>query len=156
MATEGGMAVDERRKYLGLVKQRYQQRGRAERGQLLDEMPAVTGLHRKSLIRLMAAPTLVRPVRQGGRGRKYGLAVGRVARLAWETADDVCAERLTPGLPSTARQLARFGKVELTPGLECLLGEISVSKVQRFTPRAPRRDRPRLSKTGQPTTVEIG
>src|SRR5512136_2843408 len=107
------MTVDERRKYLQLVRQRYRAAGRAERGRLLEEMALVTGLHRKSLIRLMGAPTLARQPRKGGRGRTYGPEVGRVVRLVWETLDYVCAERLKPALPSTARQLARFEELEL-------------------------------------------
>lgn len=142
------MTVNERRKYLALVRQRYKVAGRAERGQLLEEMEAVTGLHRKSLIRLMAAPTLVRQPRRGGRGRKYGPDVGRMVRLVWETLDYVCAERLKPALPSTARQLARFEEIDLTPEVAALLAEISVSTVQRFIRRLPRRDRPRLPRKG--------
>ena len=52
MATEVSITVDERRKYLAVVSKRYEAAGRSERGLLLDEMAAVTGLHRKSLVRL--------------------------------------------------------------------------------------------------------
>ena len=53
MTTEEEMTIDERRKYLRKMKQRYIKAKRQERSQLLDEMEAVTGLHRKSLTRLM-------------------------------------------------------------------------------------------------------
>ncbi len=49
----GKMTVDERYKYLRQMQKRYKKAGRKERGRLLDEMEAVTSLHRKSLIRLM-------------------------------------------------------------------------------------------------------
>lgn len=42
------MTVDERRKYLSIVKPRYIKAGRAEKGQILDEMEAVTGMDRKT------------------------------------------------------------------------------------------------------------
>ncbi len=48
------MTVDERRHYLRLLQDRYRRGGKRERGRLLDSMEATTGLHRKSLIRLMA------------------------------------------------------------------------------------------------------
>jgi hypothetical protein len=48
------MTVDERRHFLRLLQDRYHRGGRWERGRLLDSMEAATGLHRKSLIRLMA------------------------------------------------------------------------------------------------------
>ena len=53
MNTEDKMTVHERRKYLNKMKQRYRKAKRRERGELLDEMEAVLGLHRKSLIRLI-------------------------------------------------------------------------------------------------------
>ena len=53
MATEDQMTVNERRKYLQLMKPRYQQAKRPERSRLLTDMQQVTGLHRKSLLRLL-------------------------------------------------------------------------------------------------------
>jgi hypothetical protein len=53
MPTEDQMNVTEHRKYLKLMKARYVAAERAERGRLLTEMEQVTGLHRKSLTRLM-------------------------------------------------------------------------------------------------------
>jgi len=46
MSTEDKMNIDERRKYLRRMKRRYVQADRKERGRLLDEMEAVTELHR--------------------------------------------------------------------------------------------------------------
>ncbi len=51
------MSIDERRKYLKRVAPRYGRANKAERGCLLAKMTAATGLHRKSLIRLMNIPT---------------------------------------------------------------------------------------------------
>ena len=54
------LTIDERRKYLRRVQPRYLAADRAGRGALLTEMAQVTGLHRKSLTRLLAAlPNLV-------------------------------------------------------------------------------------------------
>jgi len=71
MSTEDKMTIDERRKYLRRIKQRYLQTGRKEQGQLLDEMEAVTELHHKSLIRLTNG-SLERKPRQRQRGRTCG------------------------------------------------------------------------------------
>src|SRR5258708_4967024 len=75
MPTEDQMTVNERRKYLKLMNPRYQGASRAEQGHLLTEMEQVTGLHRKSVLRLLHAKTLDRKKRSKGRGRTYGLAV---------------------------------------------------------------------------------
>jgi len=53
MTTEDKMTIDERWKYLRAMKKRYIKAGRTEKGQLLDEMEAVTGMHRRALIRRM-------------------------------------------------------------------------------------------------------
>ena len=58
MPSDDKMSVDERRKYLKLVVPRYTRSGRRGRGELLTEMGEVTGLHRKSLIRLMCAQSV--------------------------------------------------------------------------------------------------
>src|SRR6266566_2446411 len=78
MLTEEQMTVSERRKYLKLMKARYVSANRAERGCLLTEMHQVTGLHRKSVIRLMHAASLDRKKRSRPRSRQYGLEVERV------------------------------------------------------------------------------
>ena len=53
MPKEEKMTMNERRKYLRLVKKRYVKATKLGRGRLPDEMGAVTRLHRRSLIRLI-------------------------------------------------------------------------------------------------------
>jgi hypothetical protein len=142
------MTVNERRKYLKLMSPRYAKADRAGRGGLLTEMEKVTGLHRKSLLRLLHAPSLERR-RQGPRVRRrtYGPEVADVVRMVWESLDYVCAERLTPGLLATARQLAQWEELVLTPGLEAQLASISRATVQRLLRRF-QLDTPKLPRTG--------
>ena len=72
MSTEDEMTLNERRKYLKRMKPRYLKAKRRERSQLLSEMEQVTGLHRKSLTRLLHAASLERKKRQKPRERSYG------------------------------------------------------------------------------------
>jgi len=147
MLNDEKMTVNERRKYLKLVAPRYVKSGRIERSQLLTEMEQVTGLHRKSLVRLMHMPSLERTLKKTRfKRRKYGAAVADTVRVIWESLDYVCAERLTPALPETARQLARWGELSLTSAVQEKLGSISRATVQRLlqrfqqdTPKLPRR-----------------
>ena len=64
MPTEEQMTINERRKYLKLMRPRYARADHAARSKLLDEMEAVTHLHRKSLLRLLGAQTLSRQPRR--------------------------------------------------------------------------------------------
>ena len=147
MPSEEKMSVDERRKYLKLVAPRYANAGRKERGRLLTEMGEVTKLHRKSLVRLMNAPSLQRAAKKPRlRRRRYGRVVADVVRVVWESLDYVCAERLTPVLLSTAQQLTEWEELVLTAEMEEALSSISRATVQRFlgrfqqdTPKLPRR-----------------
>lgn len=135
MPNEDEMSIDERRKYLKRMKVRYEKGNRKQRSALLSEMEQVTGLHRKSLTRLLGEASLERKKRGTVRRRSYGLEVEEVIVGVWESLDYVCAERLTPVLLSTARHLAKFGEVQLNPGIEEQLGRISRASVSRILRR---------------------
>ena len=65
------MTVNDRRKYLRVMSERYAKAGRIGRSGLLTEMQAVIGLHRRSLVRLLSAPSLNRaPKRPRYRARR--------------------------------------------------------------------------------------
>jgi hypothetical protein len=142
MSADEKMSIDERYKYLRRMQKRYRQASDQEKGHLLDEMEAVTELHRKSLIRLMNGP-LERKPRTRQRGRIYGPAEGQAVGVIAESLDHICAERLQPNLVWMARHLAAHG--ELVVGQETLdkLGQVSISTVRRLLAEQPR-DRPRL------------
>src|SRR6266566_2982154 len=72
MPTEEQMTVNERRKYVKLMKPLYQQAKRGERSRLLTQMQEVTRLHRKSLLRLLHAKSLNLKKRTTPRKRTYG------------------------------------------------------------------------------------
>jgi hypothetical protein len=131
MSIDDKMTIDERRKYLRKMQERYVQADRKERGQLLDEMEAVTGLHRKSLIRLMGG-SLVRQPRRQQRDRTYGPDVDDALRVIAESTDYICAERLTPNLPWLAQHLAAHGELTISSRLLEQLACISVSTVERI------------------------
>ncbi len=146
---DDAMTVDERRKYVRRMEGRYQAADRAGRGQLLDEMALVTGLHRRSLVRLLSPQGLGlgRQARRRQRGRTYGHLVDDALRVIWESLDYICAARLTPVLVPTAQRLAQHGELRLTPELEAQLGQISRASVQRRLTRLGQ-DTPRLPRGG--------
>jgi hypothetical protein len=146
VSTEEKMTIDERRKYLRIMKRRYVKAGRKKQAQLLDEMEATTGLHRKSLIRLMGSGLERRP-RSKERGQTYGPEVDDALRVIHESFDYICAERLTPNLVGMATHLAVHGEMEVSPSLLSQLGQISISTVERRLGRI-RQDQPRLPRRG--------
>jgi hypothetical protein len=146
MPNEEELSMNERRKYLAVVRRRYLKASKRGRTQLLNEMEAVTRLHRKSLIRLMSG-SLERKPRRKQRGRTYGPDVDDALRVIAETHDYICAERLQPNLVGMATDLARHGELEVSPRLLDQLSRISVSTVRRIVNRL-RQDEPRLPRKG--------
>jgi len=147
MQDDTHMTLAERRKYLGRVRPRYVLAARAEQSRLLDEMEAVTGMHRKSLLRLLHAPSLARRPRSTPRAKTYGARVEDAIRVIWESLDYICAERLTPALAPTAQLLLAHGELVLSDAVLAQLGTISIASVQRRLKRFTQ-DAPRLPRKG--------
>lgn len=141
------MTITERRKYLARMLPRYLAADRPQQSFLLTEMQTVTGLHRKSLLRLLNASSLARQPRSRQRARTYGAPLEDALRLIWETLDYICAERLTPALLPTAQLLAQHAELTLADDLLAQLGQISVASVQRRLSRFTQ-DTPRLPRKG--------
>ncbi len=95
MAETDPMNVDERRKYLYKMRIRYwQTKRKKERSSLLDEMQAVTGYDRKSLLRLINGELARKPCRKQ-RGKTYGAKVEAAICKIAESLDYPCAAALT-------------------------------------------------------------
>jgi hypothetical protein len=147
MPTRDEMTIDERRKYVKLMSERYRKAKRKERSQLLSEMEQVSKLHGKHVIRLLNGQSLERKKRSTSRSRTYGVEVEGVVLRVWESLDYICAERLTPSLVRIARHLASFGSLILTAEVESQLETISPATVQRML-RKNRTRKARLPRTG--------
>ena len=131
MSETEAMNVDERRKYIHKMWGRYREKDKGEKGRLLDEIEAVTGMHRKAIIRLLNG-RLSRKKRSRERGKEYGVEVGDAVRVIARSLDYPCAERLQPNLVWMGQHLRRHG--ELRIGKEVLekLERISVSTLKRM------------------------
>src|SRR6266487_1357923 len=89
------MTIDERRKYVNLMCERYRKAKRKERSQLLSEMEQVSKLHRKHLIRLLNGESLQRKNRarkerlpRTGPHRANQVTKGvPMGRSPWDTSD---------------------------------------------------------------------
>ena len=91
MPNDDEMSINERRKYLKLVAPGYRKSNRAERSRLLTEMVMVTGLHRKSLTRLIGMSSLERtPRKPVWRRRRYSSPVTDAVHVVRKSLDCVC------------------------------------------------------------------
>ena len=131
------MTINERRKYIWKMWSRYKHCGKTEKGKLLQEMEAVTGMHRKSLIRILNG-RLSRKKRQKQRGKEYGVEVEDAIRKIARSLDYPCAERLRPNLVWMAEHLGKHGELQVTEETKAALDKISVSTIKRLLKRIGR------------------
>ena len=152
MPSEEQMTIEERYKYLRQQQERYRGLDRTGRGKLLDELEAITGLHRKSLVRLMSSKPKRRP-RQHQRGLTYGPEVREAVLAVAEVEDWVCAERLTRNLAWLAAHLHAHGELELTEETAQALEQISTSTIRRILLCRPRPEWARRRPATSPNPV---
>jgi hypothetical protein len=133
------------REYAAVQRERYRRATRAEKRALLDEIVTVTGLHRKSAIRLLRrVPRSASPAVRSGRPLVYGPAVGAPATVLWEAAGYIGAHRLHPFVPELLDRLLRCGEVTMLPDVDKLLRQASAATLGRLLApaRAHRPPRP--------------
>jgi len=107
------VSTETRQDLLQAVRERYRGSLKEEKLRILDEFVAVTGYHRKHIIRLFnAAPVAGRLGRQA-RLPVYDEAVREALIVLWEASDRVCGKRLKPLLPLLVTALERHGHLTL-------------------------------------------
>jgi hypothetical protein len=131
MAETDKMTIDERRKYLHKIWGRYRNETKTEKSRLLTEAEAVTGMHRKSIMRILNG-RLSRKKREKQRGRHYSCELEDVLLIIARSLDYPCAERLKPNLPWMAEHLASYGELKLDGELREQLAKVSISTIKRM------------------------
>jgi len=153
MAETDPMTIDERRKYLHKVRLRYWVvQTKKERSRLLDEAQAITGLHRKSLIRLLKGE-LARKRRTRQRGKTYGPEVDNAIYTIARSLDYPCAERLKPNLVWMARHLQAHGELEVSEDTLVKLERISISSLRRRLPASQHAAERIAHRQGKPAAI---
>jgi hypothetical protein len=121
------------REYAAKQRERYQGATRAEKHRLLDEVVAVTGIHRKAAIRLLrrAPRPRVQPG-PGGRPRTYGPAVAAAVEVLWQASGRIGAHRLQPFVPELLDRLLRCGELTVPPTVDKLVRQASRPTLARL------------------------
>ena len=107
-----GDSVEPRRsilEYVQALKPRYRKASKEEKGRMLDEFTNVTGLHRKSAIRLLNRVSRAKTGKRRGRRCGYGSDVVGMLKAVWEASDrlfqtsSAIPTRAGKGAPPTCR-----------------------------------------------------
>jgi len=130
-AAMGRISVATRHELLAALVGRYAASSREQRGRILDEFTAVSGLHRKHAMRLLRAGrpqgrTGARPER-----RLYKEAVREALIVLWEASDRVCGKRLRALVPILVEAMERHGHLQLAPDVRAGLLRMSAATMDR-------------------------
>ena len=140
------------REYAAVQRERYLTATRAAKGALLDEVVAVTGLHRKAAIRLLRRTPRAPTARaRAGRPRVYGAAVAAAVEVMWQATGHIGPHRLHPFVPELLDRLTRDGELRLAPEGDKLVRHVSPATLGRLLGPA-RATRPRRGAT----TTRVG
>jgi hypothetical protein len=132
------------------MRDRYVVAKRAARSALLDEAVAMTGYHRKALIRRFTRPLGPRR-RRRGRPRRYGPPVVTALRALWRAAGYPWSMRLKALLPVWLPKARAH--LRLTPRVEQQLRQISPRQMDRLLQADKRQVRRRLYGRTKPGTL---
>ena len=131
MSEKDEMSIDERRKYFHKMWGKYRKASKKEKGQMLNDMEHVTGLHRKTIIRILNG-RLSRKKRARERGQTYGARAQHAVVKISEALDHPCSERLKPNLIFMANHMTNHGQLWVDEDTLSKLTTVSVSTLKRM------------------------
>jgi hypothetical protein len=111
------------------MRERYARADRAAKGPLLDEVCAMTGYHRKAVIRVLRRPAGPARRRRGGPRVRYGPEVIAVVRAIWTAAGYPWSVRLKALLPLWLPWARR--RLRVTDALAAQVRQISPRQIDR-------------------------
>jgi hypothetical protein len=93
-------------------KTRYWRSTKREKGEILNHLCAVTGLHRKAAVRTLSAFQRRDPLRSSRRGRRtyYTPDVTAALKDVWEVGDEPCGEDLHPMIAEYVAGMRALGE----------------------------------------------
>ena len=111
----GRISMATRDELVVAVAAHYARASRVERGRILDEFAAVTGLHRKHAVRLLRGGQASKVSGPRPSRRLYDDAAREALVVIWEASDRVCGKRLRPLVPILVEAMERHGHLRLAP-----------------------------------------
>ena len=119
--------------YVAAQRPRYLQGSRRQKRQILDEVVAVTGYHRKAALRRLHRPPQTPPrAARTGRPRVYGPDGAAAAQVLWDASGEIGAVRLQPFVPELLDRLLACRALRLDPSTFAALRRVSAATLKRL------------------------
>ena len=131
-----------RREYAAVMRARYAQADKPERGRLLDEYCRTTGCHRKAAIRRLRTPPHSAGRSPGRPCRYRARDLTPILERVWLASDQLSGKLLRPVLPALLTALVTHHGLRVTPAVSTALTAASAATLDRLL-RPVRRRRPR-------------
>ncbi len=130
---ERGIIRMAKKELLTTIRGRYEDASKRDKGRILDEFTAVTGLHRKHAIRLLTQSSDEREQQPSLAGRSvYDEAIREAVIVVWEASDRICGKRLHAALPHLVESKERHGHLHLDSLVRERLLTASASTLDRL------------------------
>ena len=146
------MSYRAKRELLFQIAPRYREASSTLKTVILDAFVAASGYARKYAIRLLHHPGEPTLTIQRPRPPQYGPAAQEALKLAWTAANQICAKRLIPFLPTLVASLERHEHLHLTEECRTQLLAMSASTADRLL-RPARNQTPHGLSTTRPGTL---
>lgn len=130
------MSQRSKREMIAAIRPRYLKASKVGKAQILDELIATTGYHRKSAIRVLTHAPKPKGLKRPGRRKVYQGEVVQVLEQIWEICGRICSKRLQPFLPEMVSVLERCHELCLSEATQALLLAMSPATIDRCLKRA--------------------
>lgn len=121
------------KEYAQAIHKRYKKGSRELKARILDEFVAVTRLHRKSAIRLLASPEGIKGKGRKGRRKVYSVETVEALKVIWKASGYLCSKRLRPFIPEMTRVLRAKEELFIRDDIATELSQLSASTIDRIT-----------------------
>jgi hypothetical protein len=127
----GQVSMGTREELVAAIRGRYSVGTRTEKTRILDEFVAITGFHRKHVVKLLRGngPAEKQDVRRDH--RRYGAAVREALVVMWEASDRICGKRLHPLIPLLVNSMEQHGYLSLDAAVRLQLLAMSAATIDR-------------------------
>jgi len=130
------MSHRSKREMINAIRPRYLKATKTGKEQILDELIATTGYHRKHAIRVLKHSPKPKGLQKPGRRKVYQGEVVQALEKIWGIYGRICSKRLHPFLPEGIGILERCGELSLAAETKALLLRMSRATIDRCLKKA--------------------